>query len=571
MGLMKRYASYFAALMVFATSTHVVAKPKYIDPIPLEQLITTSVSSVKNQPHALPVITWGADINTIYANGSQAITSADSLFASYGLKYTLKRNDTFSDQLSHYLSGQTPYLRGTLGMINAASDLLANKPAVQPVIIHQLSWSSGGDALVVKPNIRTVADLKGKTIALQAYGPHVDYMGAVLKDAGLTPSDVTIKWLPDLTGTDNSPFSALYEGDVDAVFVILPDALALTSGGTVGTGAEDSVKGAKILMSTKTANRVIADVYAVRADYFKSHRAEVMNFVKALNTATAEVKTLFTNTTNTSAQITPLLTYSADLLLDSPDAHEDVKGLYADAEHLGINANKQLFIDKAYPRNITKVSQEIQSTLKTLGLTSATQLPLLANWDFSQLGVDVAFSNKSRFNSERVASVVAKKQQQNSLEDGELFSFEVAFQPNQNKFDPQLYKLEFLRVIELASTYGGAVITVEGHSDPLKYLRSKKKGETGVVLNRIKQSNRNISLSRAQSVKESVLIFATDQGVALDSSQFALVGHGFGNPKTGMCGGDPCAPATEAEWRSNMRVVFRIIQLEAESDVFQPL
>lgn len=91
------------------------------------------------------------------------------------------------------------------------------------------------------------------------------------------------------------------------------------------------------------------------------------------------------------------------------------------------------------------------------------------------------------------------------------------------------------------------------------------------MLNRIKQSNRNISLSRAQSVKESVLVFATDQGVALDSSQFALVGHGFGNPKTGMCGGDPCAPATEAEWRSNMRVVFRIIQLEAESDVFQPL
>ncbi|WP_305463638.1 hypothetical protein [Photobacterium leiognathi] len=58
------------------------------------------------------------------------------------MKYTLKRNDTFSDQLSHYLSGQTPYLRGTLGMINAASDLLANKPDVQPVIIHQLSWSS---------------------------------------------------------------------------------------------------------------------------------------------------------------------------------------------------------------------------------------------------------------------------------------------------------------------------------------------------------------------------------------------------------------------------------------------
>ena len=64
--------------------------------------------------------------------------------------------------------------------------------------------------------------------------------------------------------------------------MIIPDALALTSNGTVGTGAEDSVKGARILLSTKTANRIIADVYAVRADYFESNRAAVERFVRGL-------------------------------------------------------------------------------------------------------------------------------------------------------------------------------------------------------------------------------------------------------------------------------------------------
>lgn len=561
-----RYGFYVCALVV---SIVALAQPQYIQPVPLKQLVKTPVGAVKSSPFSLPVITWGADINTVYANGSQATTAPDSLFARHGLQFTLQRNDVFSTQLTHYLSGETPYLRGTLGMINAAADLLADDPAVTPIIIHQLSWSSGGDALVVKPNIRTVADLKGKTLALQAYGPHVDYMGTVLNNAGLTPNDVTIKWLPDLTGTDNSPLNALYDNEVDAVFVILPDALALTSGGTVGTGAEDSVKGAKILMSTKTANRVIADVYAVRSDYFATHRQAVMNMVKALNSATTEVKQRMTTTQSES--LSALWGYSAELLLDAPEAIEDVKALYADAEHLDINANKQAFTDHAYPRNITKVSDESLSTLNTLGLTSAKSRLMLADWDFSQLGADIAFSQKSRFNSERVASVVAQKQQQNALEDGELFSFEVAFKPNQNHFDSALYQTEFKRVIELASTYGGAVITVEGHSDPLKYLRSKKEGEAGIVLNRIKQSNRNISLSRAQSVKTSVLEYATGEGISLDASQFALVGHGFGAPKTGMCGGDPCAPKTEAEWRSNMRVVFRIIQLEAESDVFQPL
>jgi hypothetical protein len=37
-----------------------------------------------------------------------------------------------------------------------------------------------------------------------------------------------------------------------------------------------------------------------------------------------------------------------------------------------------------------------------------------------------------------------------------------------------------------------------------------------------------------------------------------------------MCGADPCAPASEAEWLANMRVEFRIIQVEAEASVFKP-
>jgi hypothetical protein len=57
----------------------------------------------------------------------------------------------------------------------------------------------------------------------------------------------------------------------------------------------------------------------------------------------------------------------------------------------------------------------------------------------------------------------------------------------------------------------------------------------------------------------------------MDTSQFATIGVGFNNPITGMCGSLPCAPKSEAEWLSNMRVVFRIQQLQAEASVFRPL
>lgn len=567
---MKLLTALSSCLLLLQMST-AIAAPKYIQPKALEQIVTTSAKPVQNQNLSLPIITWGGDIVTIYANGSDKQTQAGSLFHSYGLDFQLTRNDDFTKQLELYLSGKTPYLRGTLGMINAATDLLNKQSNTAPVIIHQLTWSSGGDALVVKQGINTVADLKGKTIALQAYGPHVDYMMTLLSDAKLKPSDVKIKWLPDLTGTDNSPMAALYEADIDAAFVIIPDALALTSGGNVGTGAEDSIKNARILMSTKTANRVITDVYAVRKDYLEQHRSKVESFVKALYSASSDVKKLFNNPASDQASYNKLLRTSAQLLLDSSDAVADTQGLYHDAEHLDINSNMQFFTDKAYPRNANKMNQQIQPMLKYLTLSKGNKMPELADWDFVALGGDVSFSQKSRFNSSKVANVVAKKQQQSALADGELFSFEVAFTPNQNSFDGSLYAEEFNRVIELASTYGGAIITVEGHSDPLKYLRSKKQGQSGAVLARLKQSNKNISLSRAQSVQEGLIEFAQQQGITLDGNQFALVGHGFSQPQTGMCGSDPCAPKTEAEWRSNMRVVFRIIQLEAEADVFQPL
>ena len=92
-----------------------------------------------------------------------------------------------------------------------------------------------------------------------------------------------------------------------------------------------------------------------------------------------------------------------------------------------------------------------------------------------------------------------------------------------------------------------------------------------MALGQIKQAAKNLSLSRANAVRESVVTFAAAKGVTLDESQFAVIGHGIAKPRSGMCGDDPCPPKTEQAWRDNMRVEFRILQLEAETSVFKPL
>lgn len=552
----------------------ILAAPRSVTYEPLEQKVRASIGEVSGGTTLVPLITWGADIQTIYANGNSQMTAKGSLFDQAGLRVKLEREDNFQQQLENYKSGKTPYLRGTMGMINMAAEMLNKDARTRPVIIYQLSWSTGGDCLVVKDGIRTAKDLKGKTIALNIYGPHVDYLANLLDSAGLSLADVKLVWMPDLTGTDATPMSALYEKGIDAAMVIIPDALALTSNGTVGTGSEASVRGAKILLSTKTANRIISDVYAVRSDYYQKHRNEVEKFVHALLKAEEGMKKLVANKATQAAEYRQMIGAAAEILLDSPQAIADAESLLGDMETVGYTGNVDFFANPSYPRSMKRLTGEIQDAFISANLINKRTSLAGPDWDFGRLKQGLFNTNKTeapKFDSRQVAALVTKRQQQGTLSEGELFNLEIYFRPNQTEFPTDLYQKDFEKIVKLASTYGGAIITVEGHSDPLGYLKKKKNGESTIVLNQIKQSAKNLSVSRSASVRDAVIAAAKHQGISLDPSQFAVTGHGITNPRTGMCGVDPCPPKTEQEWLSNMRVVFRIVQVEAEAEVFKPL
>jgi outer membrane protein OmpA-like peptidoglycan-associated protein len=544
---------------------------------PLDSIVKTKVSDVKSQePIMLPIITWGGDIATIFANGNSEVTTPNSIFGKSGLKFKLARVDDFTKQVAMYVGGETPYLRGTLGMINESLDVLSRDPKTKPIVIYQLTWSNGGDCLIVKEGINSVKDLKGKKIAAQGHGPHmVDYIGTVLKDGGLTLNDVEIIWTKDITGTDDSPGEVFRQKDIQAAFVISSDASVLTSKGTVGTGADASVKGARILFSTKTANRVISDVYAVRADYFQANKKKVQEFVHGLMLAEQEVGNIFKNKKSRMDDYKKTVTASAKILLDSDQAVGDAEGLYGDCEFVGFSGNVKFFTDERWPRNFSNITDELQSILVSTNMLKRKYTLDQAKWNYADLKSGISGTEQvelPKFQAQEVSKVVEKKRAMGTLQEGELFSFKIYFQPNQNSFSADLYKDAFTKVIDLASTYGGAVIVVEGHSDPLGYLKKKKEaGTNDVIIRRTEQAAKNLSLTRALAVRDAVTEFSKTKGVNLDPSQLTTVGYGIAQPETGICGSEPCAPKTKEEWLSNMRVVFRIIQVEAEESVFSPL
>jgi ABC-type nitrate/sulfonate/bicarbonate transport system substrate-binding protein/outer membrane protein OmpA-like peptidoglycan-associated protein len=547
---------------------------QYIGAPPMVEVVNVPVGDVAAGQKELKVITWGGDIATVFANGNSRQTQKGSIFDKKGLSYKIVREDVWSNQVRDYVSGKTPFLRGTMGMLNMASEVTNRDPRTKMVVIYQETFSIGGDCVVVKPGINSIADLKGKTVVLQAYGPHVDYFTTLLANANMKMSDVNVKWVKDLTEADNTPMEAFYDDDVDAAFVIITDGLDLTSNGAVGTGAEESVKGAKILMSTKSAPTIIADVYAVRQDYFDSHKEEMKKLVHALMLADQELAGIMNNKQQNIGEYSKTMKASADILFGDPNLVSLPEGLYADCTFVGFRGNVKFFSGQGTTRNFETLTKEVQTDFVGLGILKSINTFPHAMWNYDDfraglVGIDDV--EAPRFNRAAVQQLVAKKQAMGTLDGGKAFKMEIYFAPNQVDFSANQYKAEFDAAIQKAETFSGALLIVEGHSDPMGYYQ-KKKGNAkkgiasapGVVLKRIEQSLKNQSVERSHKVVAELIKYAESRGITLDKSQFSPQGLGMDKPKY-------WPPKNSDEWASNRRVEFSIVPVEdAEALEFDP-
>src|SRR3989338_4224113 len=163
---------------------------EYLNAQPMTQVVQARVQVVSSD-RRVPTITWGGDVATILAE-------MQGTFKKEGLDVEVYTQNDFVKQVEDVLAGKTPYLRGTMGMINAANEVF-ERNGLKLRVIYQVSWSSGDDTLVVRSGIHRPSDLRGKTIALQRYGPHMDYVANILQSAGVPPSSVKFKWLRELT------------------------------------------------------------------------------------------------------------------------------------------------------------------------------------------------------------------------------------------------------------------------------------------------------------------------------------------------------------------------------------
>jgi outer membrane protein OmpA-like peptidoglycan-associated protein len=508
------------------------------------------------------------------------------------------------------VSGKSPFLRGTFRMIGMASEVIGSDPRTKGVVIMQMTWSAG-DHMVVKPGIKRITDLRGKTICLQQGGPHVGMFDDILKTGQLSWDDVNVIFVDDLTGDKGPAERFRRDRSVDACFVISPDMIGLCGGlRDTGSGAEGTVRGAKVLVSTAELSRSIADVYVCRKDWYDRNRDTVTKIVAGYFKACEEVIDLKKQyEARGSSKYMDLLKLTQQIYGKEviPTLEEDAHGLLSDCTFVGYPGNVNFFTQannlsgfEAFQKSaldlaVSRGYARVRAGLMPSGLSYESQA-------FKGYLSKTTVERKDRFRAEAVLSEIEELSAGGTLDDKTIVSFTINFEPNQNEFSAVQYGVEYQRVVEMADKYGNAVIAVRGHSDPTKTLLELvkagiKKGElkrtgargnyryslkgrpldleatqelskmiergvfdgvTGHNPRATMQAALNLSRKRAEAVRDSIIQYAQQKGVYIDKSQIQPVGVGIREPFIAK-------PRNMGEARQNMRVEFSLVRVEAEA------
>ena len=220
------------------------------------------------------VVTWGGYAGGQYFNEGFDANTESRFYKKYGFKVEFKILDDFVASRNAWKTGEVDLLWAT---IDAFTTEVASLKEFEPQVIFQADWSRGGDAVVVKRGINSVAELKGKKVAFAEMTPSHTFLLWLLDAGNLKYSDIKpVKVASAIDAAD-----LFKKGKVDAAVVWSPDDADCVA----------KVSGAKILQNTKNASHIIADVFIAKKSYVNSHKEMLKNLVRGWFIGAAEINT----------------------------------------------------------------------------------------------------------------------------------------------------------------------------------------------------------------------------------------------------------------------------------------
>lgn len=479
-----------------------------------------------------PINVWPGWAPIIVANNGMAANEGSLFYKKYGFYLQLAIVDDPVKARDLFASGHAHILWGTLDMIALFAPELAKDSRTVPVVCQQVDWSDGGDGIVARGEIRNINDLRPKNgqrrkVVLAQNSPSHYFVMSLLIDAGIDPAEVDFRWAAD------APAAAkifVQDKSFDAFVGWSPDIYTVS----------EQVQGTRLVVSTESANHLIADVWAVRNDFFRDNPDIVGNLVRGIFDGVDMVR----KDPNGAAKM-----MSAAYNLPVEDClamiGKDGGVVEGDAHLSNYRENANFFLDPLNPSNFEVVWNRASTIYKSLG---AISIPVAAA-KVKAAGILAKMSEEYKEVRDLSQPVFRGGMQFKNAEAeaGQILTKAViiSFEPNKSVLNPT-YDPGIPAVLEeigkLAGSFGNAYIVIEGNTDA-----SRKGVIPGDLV-------RQLSYERADSVRKSIM-----DKYKFDPNKFKVLGNGWDNPLPGMT--DPSNPDHN---KKNRRVEVKVFPLEKE-------
>ena len=375
-----------------------------------------------------------------------------------------------------------------------------------PRIFQQVDWSNGGDGIVVRGDIKTVRDLRGKKIVLAQNSPSHYFALNMLVSGGVQPSEV--QWT---FTSDAFQAAAAFNSDksLSACVTWAPDIYNLSE-----------VPGNRMLVNTITANKLIADVWFARADFAKDHMNICEALVRGIFDAMVELKT-----DEAKQSLSKLMAAGYNL------PASDALAMMADAHSTNWAENYQFFVNQNNPANFERVWNQAYYLYRRIGTVKHQPVSFNKVMDFSIIKKLAKEPKYSTQRDEYQVSFTPKTVSEIKAESDEILTNTVVihFFPNswdlkktvmkdvngksvETLYDPNVDNV-LEEIAKLVGQFGLSQVIIEGHTD------ASMKGRVQASL------VKKLSMNRANAVKTALV-----NKFKLDPAQFAVDGVGWDRP-----------------------------------------
>ncbi len=479
-----------------------------------------------------PINVWPGWAPIIAANNGMEPNEGSVFARKYGFLVRLVLVDDPVKARDLFASGQTHVLWGTLDMIALFAPSLSKDSRTSPVVSQQIDFSDGGDGVVARGDIRSINDFrplngrKRKVVLAQNSPSHYLIM-ALLLDAGIDPSQVDFKWVAD------APSAAkifVVDESFDAFVGWAPDIYIVP----------DKVAGSRLVVTTEQANRLVADVYAVRNDFYRDNKKIVMDLARGIFDGIEMVRKDAPAAAGLMAKAFNLPSEDALMMIGKDGGIID-----GDAHLTNYRENAAFFLDPLNPSSFEVVWSRATSIYKSLGIIQDVVPPARVKNTEVLLALSQEYKD-SKDLSQPVFRPGALTRQSAEAGTDEILTkaIIIMFKPSDATMDAAFDKnipVTLEEIGSMAGAFGNAYIVIEGNTD------ASKKGQVPGDL------VRQLSYDRASAVRKAIL----EKYPSFNPDKFKVVGNGWDNPVPGLT--DPSNPEHN---RRNRRVEVKVFPLE---------